>query len=430
MLLLGTLSALWIVTVPRSPAQALTEQELKEFERQAEELEKKQAEAKRQAEAAKKAAAAAEAKRKAEAAKKAAEAKRQAAQSKTEEERQAAEQARLASQASALAGEFLDIPGGTFQMGCSPGDGKCQNDERPVHTVSIQSFRMGKYEVTGGQFRQFVQAAGYRTDAERGKGCVTRETDGQWAYQAGRDWRNPGFPQTDRHPVVCVSWNDAQAYVEWLSRQGVGRYRLPSESEWEYAARAGSSARYSFGDSEEMLCAYGNVADRAARQRFNDWTVASCDDGALYTAPVGVYRANVFGLHDTHGNVWEWTEDCYHDSYAGAPSDGAAWTTDDCARRVNRGGSWNLDPRLLRSSRRAGFPAGDPATLWVFASSRIWQRRGRRRRNGGSPSKPGRRVRMLPPSPASSWTSLAAHSRWAARRAMATVTRPSARCTP
>lgn len=152
--------------------------------------------------------------------------------------------------------------------------------------------------------------------------------------------------------MVCVSWNDAQAYVQWLSRQGTGHYRLPSEREWEYAARAGGSGRYSFGDSEGMLCQNGNVADRTAKQQFStwDWT-ASCDDGAIYTAPVGGYRPNRFGLHDVHGNVWEWTEDCYHDNYTGASSDGDAWTAGDCARRVVRGGSWVTRPRLVRSSR-------------------------------------------------------------------------------
>ena len=254
MLLSGVLAVLWVARLPHAPAQAPTEEELKDFERQAEQLEKKQAEA----------AAKAEAKRKAEAAKKAAaaaEAKRKAAQKKAEEDRRPAEEARSArpesdgrkratEAESTLAGEFVDIPGGTFQMGCSPGDGGCQDNERPVHTVSIKPFRMGKYEVTVGQFRQFVDAAGYRTDAERGGNCWTVQADGQWAEQAGRDWRNPGFPQTDRHPVVCVGWKDAQAYAQWLSRQGGGRYRLPSESEWEYAARAGGRGRYSFGDSE------------------------------------------------------------------------------------------------------------------------------------------------------------------------------------
>ena len=281
MLLLGTLAALWMVPAPHAPAQAPTEEELKEFERQAEQLEKKQAEAaakadaKRKAEAAKKAAAAAEAKRKAEAAKEAAaaaEAKRNAAQKQAEEKRRTTDEARSASQkAATLAGEFVDIPGGSFQMGCSPGDSDCQDRERPVHTVSIKTFRMGKYEVTAGQFRRFVDAAGYRTDAERGGNCWTVQADGEAAEQAGLDWRNPGFSQSDRHPVVCVSWNDARAYAQWLSRQGGGRYRLPSESEWEYAARAGGRGRYSFGDSEALLCQYGNVADHTAQQRFNNW---------------------------------------------------------------------------------------------------------------------------------------------------------------
>jgi formylglycine-generating enzyme required for sulfatase activity len=341
MMLLGVLGTLWLVPAPRSPAQAPTEEELKEFERQAGQLEKKQAEAKRKADAAKKAAAAA------------AEAKRGAERKKAEEERRVAER-RAAEAASALAGEFVDIPGGSFHMGCSPGDSDCRDNERPVHTVSIRPFRMGKYEVTVGQFKRFVEATGYRTEAERDGICLTMQAGGKWGAQAGRDWRNPGFPQTDRDPVVCVSWNDAKAYVQGLSRQAGGRYRLPSESEWEYAVRAGSSARYGFGDSEAMLCSYGNVTDRAFQRQFSNATVAPCDDGAFYTAPVGSYRPNGFGLHDMHGNVWEWTEDCYNPSYAGAPSDGAAWTVGDCARRVLRGGSWFAPPAVVRSAYRDG----------------------------------------------------------------------------
>ena len=147
--------------------------------------------------------------------------------------------------------------------------------------------------------------------------------DGYWVRQA-KDWHNPGFAQTEQNPVICVSWNDAKAYVQWLSQRGVGRYRLPSESEWEYTARAGGSGRYSFGDSEGMLCQYGNIADRTAKPQFSSWDwAASCDDGALYAALVVVFWPNGFGLHDMHGNVEELTEDCYHDSYAGAPSDGS-----------------------------------------------------------------------------------------------------------
>ena len=294
----------------------------------------------------------------------------EAANKPPEEERRVAEEARPASQeASALAGEFVAIPGGTFQMGCSPGDSECKDNERPVHTVSIKPFRMGKYEVTVGHFRRFVEAAGYRTDAERGGSCWAPRADGYWVRQA-KDWHNPGFAQTERNPVICVSWNDAKAYVQWLSQRGVGRYRLPSESEWEYAARAGGSGRYSFGDSEGMLCQYGNIADRTAKPQFSSWDwAASCDDGALYAAPVGGYRPNGFGLHDMHGNVEELTEDCYHDSYAGAPSDGAAWTAGDCEfssatpwsaasrARVGRGSSWGSAP--ARSSSRPSRYAAD-----------------------------------------------------------------------
>ncbi|MGH8581487.1 MAG: formylglycine-generating enzyme family protein [Gammaproteobacteria bacterium] len=347
MQLSGVLAVLLMMPVSHAPAQAPTEEELKEFERQAEQLEKKQAQAKRQAEAARRAAA--EAKRKVEAAKKAA----------------AAEELRsAASKVSALTGEFVDIPGGTFQMGCSPGDGDCDDErpvytvsERPVHTVSINPFRMGKYEVTLGQFRRFVEAAGYRTDAGRGGGC---------------DWKDPGFPQTERHPVVCVSWNDAQAYVHWLSRQGGGRYRLPSESEWEYAARAGGSGRYSFGDNEGMLCDYGNVADRTFQLRLINQSLAPCDDGVLYSAPVGGYRPNRFGLYDMHGNVSEWTEDCYHKSYAGAPSDEAAWTAGDCVGRVVRGGSWDLLPWFVRSASRMWFA---PDSRYNYLGFRLAQDR-------------------------------------------------------
>lgn len=275
-----------------------------------------------------------------------------------EKRREAAEKRRAA--AEALAGEFVDIPGGTFKIGCSPGDDSCYKDEHPVHTVSIKGFRIGKYEVTVGQFRRFVDAAGYQTDAERAGSCYAI---GRFSLpeNSGRNWKNPGFQQTDRHPVVCVTWNDVKVYVQWLSRQGIGHYRLPSESEWEYAARAGGSGRYSFGDRKATLCDYGNVADRAAKQRLASWKVAPCNDGALYTAVVGAYRPNRFGLYDMHGNVWEWTEDCWHDRYTGAPDNGAAWTTGgDCDVRVLRGGSWLDGSRGVRSSYRGRTWSGDP----------------------------------------------------------------------
>ena len=226
----------------------------------------------------------------------------------------------------------------------------------------------------GGTVRRFVEAAGYRTDAELGGNCWAVQADGKLAEQAGRDWGNPGFPQTDRHPVVCVSWNDAKAYVQWLSNQGGGRYRLPSESQWEYAARAGESGPYSFGDSEGSVCDFANVYDGTAEQQSNrDYSfVAPCDDGAVYTAPVGGYQPNGFGLHDMHGNVFEWTEDCYHDTYAGAPSDGAAWTAGDCAHRMYRGGSWNLRWGNVRSSSMRFWGSTD---RWADVGFRLLQDR-------------------------------------------------------
>jgi formylglycine-generating enzyme required for sulfatase activity len=337
-------AALLLVPVPPAPAQAPTDDELKELERQAAELEMKraaaEAEAQRRMMAEKKTA---EAKRRAEASKKAAaDAKRIA------EQKFAAERQKIVE----LAGKFVDIRGGTFEMGCSPEDPNCEDDERPAHTVSIKAFRIGKAEVTVGNFRRFVEATTYRTDAEREGHCWALGGDGKWAEQAGRNWTNPGFTQSDRHPVVCVSWNDATAYVQWLSQQGLGRFRLPSESEWEYVARSGRKGFYGFGDKVEILCDYANIADKTAAERLPFRTVGPCDDREMYTASVGGYRPNRYGIHDLHGNVWEWMEDCWHDSYTGAPSDGTPWLVGDCARRVLRGGSWGDDPMLARSSYR------------------------------------------------------------------------------
>ncbi len=215
---------------------------------------------------------------------------------------------------------------------------------------------MGRYEVTKGQFAAFVRATGYRTDAERNAGektgCYAYKGGTKFGWKAGSSWRDPGFKQGDDEPVVCVSHDDTGAYIAWLNRETKGGYRLPSEAEWEYAARAGSESRYSFGSSESDLCRYGNGADQAAKRHFSDWTVSSCDDGYLFTAPVGSFTANPWGLHDVHGNVWEWTRDCWNGSYMGAPDDGRSWESSDCSRRVLRGGSWFYNPGYLRSAHR------------------------------------------------------------------------------
>ena len=153
---------------------------------------------------------------------------------------------------------------------------------------------------------------------------------------------------------MCVNWEDAQAYARWLSAETGKTYRLPSEAEWEYAARAGTTTRRHWGDDPDDGCAYANGADRTFEARVDNWTVMDCTDGVVWTSPVGAYRPNAFGLHDVLGNVWEWVEDCWHDDYDGAPRDGSSWTTGgDCGRRVARGGSWNNSPRGLRSANRS-----------------------------------------------------------------------------
>lgn len=242
--------------------------------------------------------------------------------------------------------KMVVIPGGSFVMGSPADEADRRDTEGPQRTVDVARFALGKTEVTRGEFRKFVRDTG-----RKGSGCVV--FDGTyWVEQSGRSWDDAGFDQTDEHPVVCVSWSDAQAYVQWLSQRSGHAYRLASEAEWEYAARAGKRTVRHWGNGDSESCRYGNVGDRATKQKFNRWQTADCDDGAVYTAPVGRFRPNDFGLHDMLGNVWEWTEDCWHDSYRGAPTNAAAWTSGDCSRRVQRGGAWNSYPLFVRSASR------------------------------------------------------------------------------
>ncbi len=190
------------------------------------------------------------------------------------------------------------------------------------------------------------------TGHELGNSCWTYEY-GEMKWRWERTWRDPGFSQSELEPVVCVNWADAQAYVAWLSETTGARYRLPSEAEWEYAARAGTQTARYWGDGAAGGCTYANAADSTLKEEHRGWAVAACRDGEVNTSLVGSYRANAFGLHDMLGNVWEWVEDCWHDDYTGAPSDGEAWTSDgDCERRVLRGGSWSHGPRNVRSANR------------------------------------------------------------------------------
>jgi formylglycine-generating enzyme required for sulfatase activity len=238
-----------------------------------------------------------------------------------------------------LGPEMVWIPAGMFQMGSNNGD----SDEKPVHPVSVKSFAMGKYEVKRGEFRNFVEATGYETEAEKGDGCYGW-TGSERKKDSSFNWKNPGFTQDYRHPVVCVSWNDAKAYTKWLSEQTGKEYRLPSEAQWEYACRAGSTGKYSFGDDENQLGNYGWYDDENAGSQ---------------THPVGEKQANKFGLYDMHGNVWEWLEDVWHDNYEGAPSDGSAWTAggDSNVHLLLHGGSWYNNDNWLRCAFRSTIPA-------------------------------------------------------------------------
>ena len=160
--------------------------------------------------------------------------------------------------------------------------------------------------------------------------------------------------------MACVSWNDARAYIEWLNEETGGGWRLPSEAEWEYAARAGSETLYHFGDDASRLCEYGNVADTTKLPNGNNWNNgAECADGAPYPTRVGRYLPNALGLHDMHGNLLEWTEDCSNGSYAGAPTDGSAWESGNCSYRVLRGGAWVNSPSFLRSALRSRYTSAE-----------------------------------------------------------------------
>ena len=251
--------------------------------------------------------------------------------------------------------EMVVIPAGSFRMGSSPAERRWAvkqgakqewvDWETPRKNVRIgYKFAVGKSEVTKGQYGTFVRD----TDHDTGGGCYVWD-NGKWNKEASKSWRDPGYSQQDNHPAVCVSWDDAKAYVRWLSRKTGQTYRLLSESEWEYTARAGTeTVRYWGHDWENKEgCKYANVAGKYFSEGFD------CGDGYKFTSPAKKYRANRFGLHDMLGNVWEWTEDCWHNSYNGAPANGSAWTTGgNCRLRVLRGGSWYYLPWFLRSAFR------------------------------------------------------------------------------
>ena len=245
------------------------------------------------------------------------------------------------------------VPAGHFSQGSAADDPDAQPFEMPRHPVTVpQPLGFGEYEVTRAQYSAFVEETRRQTTG----GCSTY--DGEWAQRADLDWSRVGFQQSASHPVACVSWDDANAYIAWLSQKSGHRYRLPSASEWEYAARGGGEASRPWRAETKEACASANIADESASQRFPGWNVHPCSDGYVFTAPVGAFAANGFGLNDMLGNVFEWVEDCWHDSYQGAPTNGAAWVGSGCREHELRGGSWFTTPAFVRAPYRNRFEPG------------------------------------------------------------------------
>jgi sulfatase modifying factor 1 len=281
--------------------------------------------------------------------------------------------------------ELIVVPAGSFRMGSNEG---MTDSVRPVRTVAIEKgFAVGKSEVTRAQFSQFVREAGHKERPARN--CTSLSRDLQWEESDGaRGWGDPGFMQDDSHPAVCVSWSDAKAYAAWLSKKTGKDYRLPSEAEWEYAARAGSRRMRYWGDEANEACRFANVWDetyakqrnlprqqaRGPQARFTKgearlrdeimnplneprtgpWFAVThwCEDGYAFTAPAAQFSPNAFGLHDMIGNAMEWVDDCMFLDYNGAPADGAPRQQPGCTHRVMRGGSWASIPHDAQTAGR------------------------------------------------------------------------------
>jgi formylglycine-generating enzyme required for sulfatase activity len=230
--------------------------------------------------------------------------------------------------------EMVVVPAGKFMMGSPASEPQRERfqvgTESPQHTVTIgPPFAIARHAVTRGEFAAFAKDAGHKTE-----GGAFVWTGTEWKLDPQASWRNPGFAQDDDHPVVCVNWDDANAYVAWLVRQTKCDYLLPTEAEWEYCCRAGTTTPFWWGSSiTPMEANYGGELPVA-------------------TVPVSEFASNPWGLFQVHGNVWEWCEDAWHDTYDGAPMDGSAWLAGDTGRRVVRGGSWITNPVYLRAAYR------------------------------------------------------------------------------
>jgi formylglycine-generating enzyme required for sulfatase activity len=264
-----------------------------------------------------------------------------------------------------LCPEMVVVPAGTFTLGtaASATEVDVERGEAPSQPVTIaRSFAIGRYEVTVAQFREFVGATQYAPGGD----CRV-VSGGAWIRLPDHGWQDPGFaaPPADNEPVVCVSWDDAKAYADWLAKSTGQHYRLPSETEWEYAARGGTATPRYFGDRDSdessllsVACDYANVYDSSAVLELGFAAPnARCSDAHTYAAPVGSFKPNAFDLYDMIGNAREWLQDCYTASYAGRPLDARSWEwAGGCELRGVRGGSWASRPSAARAAARGGEP--------------------------------------------------------------------------
>jgi len=266
--------------------------------------------------------------------------------------------------------EMVRVPAGTFVMGTPTADPHAAATRAESQALIVRipkPIGIGRLEVTRREFRAFAADAGYDVHGP----CVSwDEALGRFRADRNRGPENPGRPREarDDHPVACVSWGDAKAYVEWLAKKTGKPYRLPSEAEWEYAARAGSSTRWPWGEAASDGCDFANLYDLSSQEGYAfGWEPVRCRDKYPDVAPAGALRANAFGLYDMIGNVAEWVEDCYTDSYVGRPRDGRAWVwAGGCARRVLRGGSWVTPAERARSGLRESAESGMRADFIGF----------------------------------------------------------------
>jgi formylglycine-generating enzyme required for sulfatase activity len=237
--------------------------------------------------------------------------------------------------------EMVVVPPGRFTMGAPPDEERHHGTEREdqVPVALAKPLAVGRFSVTRGEFAAFIAATNYRTEG----GCFVLKGS-TYKRDAERSWRSPGFVQDDKHPVVCVSWSDAKSYLGWLSSSSGKIYRLLSESEREYVARAGSTTPFWWGATISTAQANydGNITYGAGAK--GEWRKS--------TVSVESFSANPWGLYNVHGNVWDWTEDCWSQQNAGNPGDGSPRVTGDCSLRVMRGGSWNNYPHTTRAARR------------------------------------------------------------------------------